>query len=173
EMVVKPLEKRFYALDDIKKIQTSVANGVVSMVVEYEFDVDYDDKYQETVRELNAARSDLPENIYSAEVRKVNPSGVRVIQVSLVSETASREKMREWSQKLKSRLERIKALKNVEVNGIPDKLVRIDVDINRLDHLGIPLNRVVETLKRESKNIPGGSVVGNGNIYSVKTSGNY
>src|SRR5690625_992065 len=46
EMVVKPLENRFYALDDIKKIQTSVANGVVSMVVEYEFDVDYDDKYQ-------------------------------------------------------------------------------------------------------------------------------
>ena len=59
QLIVKPLEARFYALDDIKRIKTSINNSVAAFFVEFEYGTDYDDKYQELVRELNAAQTEI------------------------------------------------------------------------------------------------------------------
>jgi multidrug efflux pump subunit AcrB len=89
QLVVKPLEARFYALDNIKKIETTINNSVAFFFVEFEYGQDYDNKYQELVRELNAGRSELPDNIYSMEVLKIDPTNVSVVQMALISESAS------------------------------------------------------------------------------------
>src|SRR5699024_10742383 len=130
QLVVKPLESRFYGLDKIKRIKSSINNGYAFLFVEYEHEVDYDAKFQELTRELGAAeREDLPENIYSARVSKIDPSGVSVIQTALISENASRTTMKRWSDELKSELEKVKPLKDVKVHGLPDQLVRVDLHL--------------------------------------------
>lgn len=173
QLVVKPLESRFYALDGIKRIKTTISNGVAFIFVEYVYGEDYDAKYQELVRELSAARSELPENIYSAEVRKIDPTGVSVIQSALVSENASLSTMKRLADDLKSRLEKVRALKDVEISGLPDQLVRVDLDLPRMAALNIPMDRVIQVIQSENQNIPGGSVVAGGRTFSVKTSGDY
>lgn len=172
-LVVKPLESRFYGLDNIKQIKTTINNGLAFIFVEYEFKSDYNAKYQELVRELNAARSELPDNIYSMDVQKVDPSNVSVIQLALISENASRTTMKKLSEDLKSELEKIKALKNVEVSGLPSQQVRVDLDQARMAELQIPMNRVVQVLQSETQNIPGGSVDAGSRMLSVTTSGSY
>src|SRR5690606_20162055 len=53
QLVVKPLESRFYALDNIKRIKTTITNGVAFIFVEYMYGEDYEGKYQEMIRELD------------------------------------------------------------------------------------------------------------------------
>ncbi|HMR19025.1 MAG TPA: efflux RND transporter permease subunit, partial [Sphingobacterium sp.] len=117
-LVVKPLESRFYGLDNMKEIKTTINNGLAFIFVEYEFETDYNEKYQELVRELNVARDELPDNIHSMEVLRVDPTNASVIQIALVSESASRTTMKRLADDLKSELEKIKALKNVEISGL-------------------------------------------------------
>ncbi len=173
QLVVKPLESRFYALDGIKRIKTTISNGVAFLFVEYVYGEDYDAKYQELVRELSAARPELPENIYSAEVRKIDPTGVSVIQSALVSENASLSTMKRLADDLKSRLEKVRALKDVQISGLPDQLVRVDLDLPRMANLKIPMDRVVQAIQSENQNIPAGSVLAGARTFSVKTSGDY
>lgn len=173
QLVVKPLESRFYDLDGIKRIKTTITNGVAVVFVEYVYGEDYEAKYQELVRELSAAKAELPENIYSAEVKKVDPTGVSVIQTALISESASTMLMKRLADDLKSRLEKVKALKDVEISGLPDQLVRVDLSLPRLASLQIPLDRVLQAIQSENQNVPGGAVVAGGRFFSVKTSGNY
>ncbi len=173
QLIVKPLETRFYSLDNVKNIKTSISNSVASFFVEFEYGVGYDEKYQELVRELNAARPSLPDNIYSMEVMKIDPTNVSVVQMALISESASLSKMKELSDKLKQELEKVKALKNVEVSGLADQQVRIDIDQAKLAELKIPLNRVIQAVQTENQNIPAGSIKAGTQTYSVKTSGNY
>ena len=173
QLIVKPLETRFYSLDNVKNIKTSISNSVASFFVEFEYGVGYDEKYQELVRELNAARPSLPDNIYSMEVMKIDPTNVSVVQMALISESASLSKMKELSDKLKQELEKVKALKNVEVSGLADQQVRIDIDQAKLAELKIPLNRVIQAVQTENQNIPAGSIQAGTQTYSVKTSGNY
>ncbi|WDF69872.1 efflux RND transporter permease subunit [Sphingobacterium oryzagri] len=173
QLVVKPLESRFYALDGIKRIKTTISNGVAFIFVEYVYGEDYDAKYQELVRELTAARSELPDNIYRAEVRKIDPTGVSVIQSALISENASMTTIKRLADDLKSRLEKVRALKNVEISGLPDQLVRVDLHLPRMANLKIPMDRVIQAIQSENQNIPGGSVRAGGRTFSVKTSGDY
>lgn len=171
QLVVKPIESRLYDLDNIKRIRTTVVNGLAVLFVEYEHGVDYDGKYQELIREVSALRPQLPEQLYSIDVQKIDPTGVNVLQVALISENASRRQLKEVSDNLKEELEKVKGLKDVTVSGLSDQLVRVDVEPAKLAQLGIPLNQVMEAIQSEGANIPGGSVLAGGKVFSIKTSG--
>ncbi|SFC23024.1 Multidrug efflux pump subunit AcrB [Parapedobacter composti] len=173
QLVVKPLESRLYDLDNMKRIRTTIVNGLAVLFVEYEHGTNYDNKYQELIREVSAMRPNLPEDIYSIDVQQIDPTGVNVLQVALVSENASRKVMKDVADKLKEELEKVRALKEVKVSGLSDQLVRVDVEPARLAQLGIPLNRVVQAIQSEGANIPGGSVHAGDKVFSIKTSGNY
>src|SRR5678816_284242 len=78
ELVVKPIETRVGELENLKKITTRIDDGVAVINVEYKYESGVEDKYQELLREINAIRTELPQDIYSIEVRKVAPSDVNV-----------------------------------------------------------------------------------------------
>src|SRR5690606_12352238 len=97
QLVVKPIESKLYDLDNIKRIRTTVVNGLAVLFVEYEHGVDYDNKYQELIREVGALRPQLPDDLYSIDVEQIDPTGVNVLQVALISENASRRQIKEVS----------------------------------------------------------------------------
>lgn len=174
QLVVKPLETRFYGLDRIKRIKTQINNGLAFLNVEYEHGVDHDTKYQELIRELGAARQEeLPEGIISAQVLQVDPTWVSVIQAALISENASRQVMKKYADELKADLEKVKPLKKVTIHGLPDQLIRVDVHPGLLASLKIPVDQIIRAIKSESVNIPGGSIHAGTRSFSVKTTGNY
>ncbi|MFO0506325.1 MAG: efflux RND transporter permease subunit, partial [Chryseotalea sp.] len=173
ELVVKPMERKISELKDIKKIKTNISDGVAVLFVEYKYESDVDEKYNELVREVNALRNELPANLASLEVRRVLPSDVNIIQVALVSENASRDKLKFYAEELQEELEKIKQLKNVKIHGLPDQIVRIDLQLDKLAQLKIPLEAVIGSLQSEVANIPGGSVDAGTKSFNIKTSGNY
>jgi multidrug efflux pump subunit AcrB len=114
ELVVDPLEEKINGLEDMKRIKTNINDGLAVMRVEYKYESDPDDKYQELVREVNSLRPELPRDIFSIEIKKFQPSDVNVMQVALISENASRPKLKQYAEELKDELEKIASLKNVE-----------------------------------------------------------
>jgi multidrug efflux pump subunit AcrB len=173
ELVVKPMERKISELKDIKKIKTNISDGVAVLFVEYKYESDVDEKYNELVREVNALRNELPANLASLEVRRVLPSDVNIIQIALVSENASRDKLKFYAEELQEELEKIKQLKNVKIHGLPDQIVRIDLQLDKLAQWKIPLEAVIGSLQSEVANIPGGSVDAGTKSFNIKTSGNY
>ncbi|KQC02556.1 efflux RND transporter permease subunit [Pedobacter sp. Hv1] len=173
ELVVKPLEKRIYGLDNIKSIKTTIRDGLAVIFIEYKYNVNVDDKYQELVREVNSERANLPQEIYSMEVQKISPSDVNVLQIALISENASRDKLKSKAEDLQDALEKIPALKNVEIVGLPDQLVRVDLNLEKLAQLHIPITFIASAIQSEVANIPGGSVNAGSKSFNIKTSGNY
>ena len=173
ELVVKPIEKRVSELENLKRITTKIDDGVAVIDVEYKYGSNVEAKYQELVREINAIRPELPADINSLEVRKVTPTDVNVIQVALVSENASSEKLKFYAKELKEELEKIKSLKKVEYWGIPEQIVRIDLKLDKIAQQHIPINAVFGSIQSEAANIPGGNIRAGSKSFNVKTSGKY
>ncbi len=173
ELIVEPLEREISELEGIKRIKTNISDGVAVLFVEYKYENDVDEKYSELVREVNALRNELPQNIASLEVRRVLPSDVNIIQIALVSENASRDNLKKYAEELQDKLEQIKQLKAVKIHGLPDRIVRIDLKLEKMAQLRIPLEAVVGSLQSEIANIPGGSVDAGTKSFNIKTSGNY
>ncbi len=173
ELVVEPMEREISQLEDIKRIKTSISDGVAVLFVEYKYESDVDEKYSELIREVNALRGELPQNIASIEVRQVTPSDVNVVQIALVSENASRDKLKEYAENLQDKLEEIKQLKKVKIHGLPDRIVRIDLKLEKMAQMRIPLEAIMGSLQSEIANIPGGNVDAGTKSFNIKTSGNY
>lgn len=173
ELVVDPLEKRIYALEDIKRIKTKISDGVAVLNVEYKYESNVNDKYQELVREINSMRDELPEDIYSIDINKVTPSGVNILQIGLVSENSSRENLKKYAERLQEELEKVNALKEVEIFGLPQEIVRVDLHLDKMSGMHIPLQAVLGSIQSEISNIPGGTVEAGNKAFNVKTSGDY
>lgn len=172
-LLVDPIEKRIAELDDIKRVYATIKDGVAVIRVDAIYGVDVDRKHQELVQEINALRAELPPDVHSIEVQKATPNTVNVLQVALVSENAPRRVLKEQAERLQDALEAAPMLKTVEINGLPDATVRIDLQLEKLARLNIPLTQVIGAVQSEMANIPGGSVDVGTKTLNVKTSGSY
>jgi len=171
ELVVKPVEQKVYALEDIRRVTSKIGDGIAIITVKYNYDTDTDEKHQELIREVGAMRNELPENILSIDVYKYTPSSVNVLQLALVSENAPSELMRKKAEDLQDELERIPALKNVEIHGLAEQIVRVDLRPEKMASMNIPVNLVIGALQGELTSIPGGSVEAGTKSFNVKISG--
>lgn len=173
ELVVDPLEEEINGLEDMKRIKTTISDGLAVLRVEYKYESDPNEKYQELVREVNSLRSDLPKDIFSIEINKFQPSDVNVMQIALISENASRATLKKHAEALQDELERLPSLKNVEIQGLPDPIVQVELRLEKIAQMHIPLDAITGSIQSEMANIPGGSVEAGSKSFSVKTSGNY
>lgn len=173
ELIVDPIEKKVYGLDNIKQIRSTIKDGLAIIEVEYNYNSNVDDKYQELAGELNVLRSKLPSGIVRLDVTRVRPSDVNILQLALVSENASRENLKKASEDLQEELEKIPSLKNIEIQGLPEQIVRVDLQMDKMSQIHIPVLAVSSSLQSEIANIPGGTVNEGTKSFNIKTSGNY
>ena len=110
EMVVKPIEKKLFELEDIERINTTVSDGVVIMGIYCNYSVDADEKYSELVREINSLSDELPKDIVKIDLQKVTPTGTNILQMALVSNNASQDKLKIYSEQLQEDLEKVTGL---------------------------------------------------------------
>jgi len=172
-LVAKPLEDRLKELDDIDKLQTTIRDGVAIIVIEFFYGTDPGKKYDDVLRQLNVERANLPADILSAEVFKIQTIDVALMQVALVSEEASYARLQDLAEDLKKDFERVPGIRQADKHAFPEKQVRVSLDLDNLARLAIPLDRVVAAIRASNANIPGGSVELGARRFNLKTSGNY
>ena len=76
-------------MENIDRMRSLSFNGIAVLTIEFKHGEDTDKKYEEVVREVNAARADLPQDIYRLQIQKFSSSVVAILQGAIVSETAS------------------------------------------------------------------------------------
>jgi CzcA family heavy metal efflux pump len=172
-LVTKPIEDRIAELDDVKKIETTVVDGVSSIAVEFEYDSDPDKKYDEVTREVNALRPELPSDIAQIEIRKVSPGLVNIVELALLSQDAPYRELEDYARELKDTLKAVDGIRTAESWGIPVRELRVAVDLKRMAELGLSPGRVIEALRSENANIPAGFIDLGPRSFSLKTSGAY
>ena len=173
QLVVDPIEDKVRALEGLIDVKTTIEDGLAVIQPEFNVSVDADRKYDELVREINALRPSLPQDLARLEVIRINASDVNIAQFALVSETAPWTALDRAARRLRDDLARLPGVKESETWGYPRREVRVALDAGRLAELRIPLSTVIQAIGGESVNIPGGSVDAGRRRFNVKTSGSY
>jgi multidrug efflux pump subunit AcrB len=172
-LVVDPIEDEIEALDDLDRLSTTIRDGLAVMSLEFLPGSDADDVYEDALRVVDQVRPELPDAIRLLEVSRFSPSTVVVFQAAIVSETADFETLDRIAEEFEDRVERIPAVENVEIWGIPDPEVRVSVDADRLRESGLTLDEVIRAIGSAGANVPGGSLDLGTRRFSVRTSGDF
>ncbi|MCL4113412.1 UNVERIFIED_CONTAM: hypothetical protein GTU68_051215 [Idotea baltica] len=144
ELVADPIEEELYQLEDIKKIESTIKDGLLVMLVEFNFGVNVDNKNNDITREINKLRGDLPDGLVELNVERASSSDVAILQTALVSETASMQLLNDLAEDLEKRLERIRDIKWVDIQGVPDQELRDDAEVPEIMAFSDELRKELE-----------------------------
>jgi len=172
-LIVKPIEDAVNTLENVKKIQSSAFDGLAVVHTEFYYGGDPEKKQDEVIREFNRIRSSLPPDITQVDIRKDSPGLVSIVQMALVSDTASWRELKEKAENLKDSFESVPGVRTAEVWAFPNPEVRVAIDLQRLARVGVSLDQVIRTIQGQNQNVPGGSVDVGLRRYNLRTSGSY
>ncbi len=171
--VVDVIEEAVNELDDLKEVSTIIKDGVSVTEVESLFGGNPDDKFDELLRQVNQIRDQLPSDLYQLDVRQISTSTVNIMQMALVSEKASYQRMKEEAERLKKVIEDVDGVKKVEIEAYPEQEVRIALNPVLMTEMNISLDDIERSIQSNNANIPGGAVKVSNRLFNIKTSGAY
>lgn len=172
ETVAKPIEDAVQALDDIKEIRSTSTDGGTSVRVEFtNWSGDVEGYFDDVVREVSAIRDTLPPNLQRLEFRKVRTTEAAVMQLAMVSETASWRRLEKYSDDLVDRLSRYPGVREARVFGLPKPEISVSLNTARLSELRVPPSTVASAIRQGGVELPGGAVQSGGRRLNVKSGG--
>ncbi|MBE0646662.1 MAG: efflux RND transporter permease subunit [Bacteroidales bacterium] len=173
ELVAQPIEEAVNELEDIKRIHTTVKDGLVYVSVEFYFSGDAKKKFDEVVDKVNGISSELPDEILELNYLEWTTSDVVILQLALVSEKATFHDLLNEAENLKKVAQKSKGVKNVEIKAYPQEEVRVSLNFPKMAAMNISLDQVEKAIKSNNANIPGGSLKLSGKNFNIQTSGSF
>lgn len=173
DKITDKLEAKLGALENIDRMRSLSFNGMSVLTIEFKHGEDTDKKYEEVVREVNAARADLPQDIYRLQIQRFTSSDVSILQGGIVSENASWADLRTEAERLEESLEKIPGIKAADTWGFPKKELRIALNLPKMASENVPVSRVLGALQSENISIPGGALSVGNRTFNVETSGDF
>ncbi len=171
--VTEPIEDALNEIDDVKHLFSSADDSLSVVQVEFQSEVDVAKKYDEVTREIASLRPTLPAGVTRLEVKKINPGLVNIVQIALVSDSASYGRLADLAEALEDRLEAVTGVREAKTWAYPERELRIALDFRRLAELKLRAADVLAAVSGENSNIPGGPLEVAGRRFNLRTSGSY
>jgi HAE1 family hydrophobic/amphiphilic exporter-1 len=169
--VTEVIEEQINAIEGVKTISSTSAQGLSEIHVEFRLGSDVDTKVQELRDKVALARPFLPIDVENPVVQKFDLSAVGFMTLVLSGPIGQRELTDFARYGVKERLERIPGVGSVQVIGGREREVRIWLDPLRLSGYGLAIEDVADTLRRENAELASGRIEGAAREWSVTTQG--
>ncbi|MDE3000362.1 MAG: efflux RND transporter permease subunit, partial [Gemmatimonadota bacterium] len=156
-LVTQPIEKHLEELSNVKVITSTSSEGISTVVIEFETDVDINSAIQKVREEVDLARAEIPEDAEESTVQEINFDDIPILVIN-VAGTHSLVTLKDIAEDLEQRIEQIPGVLDVTVAGGLEREVQVNVDPDRLVYYGLELDDIIETIRQENLNMPGGSI---------------
>jgi len=173
KMVALPVEEALNELEDIEQIISGVRDGLAVVTVEFDFNSDADEKYDEVVQQVNSMRNTLPDEIIQLEMWQWSITDMAMMQLALISETESFSELEQVAENLSKRIEKIRNIRKVSLYGLPGQEIHIHLDFEKMAMVNTSIDHVAKAIKSNNVNIPGGDINLGPTSLSVKSSGSF
>lgn len=171
QTVAKPIEELMQGLEDVKEIVSSSNDSSAVIRAEFDWSGDPDRYFNDTVREVTAIRSRLPADLARLDFKKMRTTNASVLQIALVSETASWRRMEKYGRDVSEAFSRYAAVREAEVHGLSQPEVTVAVDPARLAELQLPASLIADALRLGGADVASGAVVSGTRRFNVEAGG--
>lgn len=159
--VTRPLEEALSATEGVVQVYSQTREGQVSLDLFFKPGGNIDQALNDATAAFNRARGRLPDTIEEPRLFKVDPSQLPVYEIALSSASLSPVDLRVFAdEELSRELGVIEGVAAVDVAGGVEEEVRVIVDLDRLQAVGVGLQDVLTELRESNQDISGGRIFG-------------
>ncbi len=167
--VVDVLEESFATIEGVKHIYGEATHSVGRVMLEFELEHDIDVGAQDIRDKLNSVMDDLPAEIEPPSVGKWDFSSHPIIFAPIASDLTQVQTTEYVKEHVKPFIESIPGAAGVTIYGARERNIRIWIDPDALRARNLAITDVLDALRREHVERPGGFVEGPNVEWALKT----
>jgi multidrug efflux pump subunit AcrB len=161
--IIKPVEEAINSVAGVKRITSRSGEGQGSVSIEFGLDTNMDKAMQEVRDRVAAVQAGFPRDAKPPTLARWNNDNSQpVVNLTLLSKTRSaRELSIIGEQQVGKRLQRVEGVARVQINGLTQREVRIDLDPVRLRAYGVTPAEISTALAQANADQPVGLISDN------------
>ncbi len=174
EEVTKPLEQALTATEGVVQVYSSTREGRVRINLYFKAGEDIDRALTDATATFNRGRNSLPDLVEDARLFKFDPSQLPLYEFALESSSLDNRTLRIFAdEELSRELTIVPGVASVDVAGGVTEEIRVNLDLSRLQTLGIGVNEVLNSLTQRNQDIAGGRLRGESGEPLIRTQGRF
>ncbi|MDB4933824.1 MAG: multidrug efflux transporter [Labilithrix sp.] len=169
--IVEPLEQSISQVEGVKSMSSkaSAGNGRITVVFDMSRDVDL--ALQDVQARVGSATRSLPKDVPPASVSKSNPDDQAILTIA-VTGAFSRQVLADVARyQVQEKLQTVAGVGQITLTGYLNRNVRIWLDASRLAEKGVVANDVINAIRTEHVEVPGGQLETGGRSLNVRLLG--
>lgn len=157
-LITRQLEKEVESVKGIKKMTSMSGQDVSSIFVEFQSNVEIKSALQDVKDAVDKAKSDLPTDLLDDPVvTDIDFSEFPVINVNLSGDFSTNE-LKTYGEALKDEFEAVFEVSKVNINGITDREIKINLDPFKMSSLEVSFGDVENAIVAENISMSGGDI---------------
>lgn len=162
KLITRPLEKELNTITGVEEITSTSTQGYSVIMVEFGFDVSVTDALRKVKDKVDVAKADpefpkdLPAepNVFEMNISELTP----IMNINLSGEY-SLEDLKDYAEYLEEEIEEIPQISKVDIRGVMDKEVEIEVDYLKAEAMKVGFNDIAGAISQENMTISGGAIL--------------
>jgi HAE1 family hydrophobic/amphiphilic exporter-1 len=174
-IVTRPLEEAVAAAAGIKKVKSRSQEGISIIQVEFTWGTDLAAAAQDIRNMMEQALDVMPDEVDRPLVLKADMDLLPILYYGLYSATDrdQRNLRKLIKDSVEKRLENLPGVASVSISGGLEREILVNVDRNRLKAHNLTINDLIQTIREQNRDIPGGHLIKGTEEFLVRTTGKY
>ncbi len=157
-LITRQLEKEVESVKGIKKLTSLSSQDISNLFVEFQTNVDIKTALQDVKDAVDKAKSDLPNDLpEDPMVTDIDFSEFPVININLSGEYSINE-LKNYAEDLKDEFEAIYEVSKVNITGVTDREIKIDLDPFKMSALQVSFGDIENAVFAENISMSGGDI---------------
>ena len=172
-LITRPIEKELKGMDGIKKLSSASYQDVSLIVVEFTTTTSVKQALQDTKDNVDKAKSELPADLQDDPmVTDFDFAEFPILNVNISGDFSMRE-LKKYAEFLKDEFESLPEISEVNIRGIDEREIQINIDPYKLEAHGLTYEDVAFAVQFENVTIGGGEFTADKIRRVIRTEGDF
>lgn len=172
-LVAEPVEQAVAAVPGIKEITSTSAEGISNTRVTFNWGVDIDSAANDLRDRLDRIVNRLPDEADRPQLRKFDSASFPIVILGASANLDPVELRRIIDDQVRYRLEQVPGVAAIDIWGGLEREIQVNLDLEKVKALAIPLNSILDTIRQSNLNVPAGSVERGNFDITMRTPGEF
>lgn len=168
--VTLPIERAVTGLNGKTTIYSTTGDGFSKVDLFYE--AGYDMKHAKQDVQDTLSSISLPTYVSKPTISQLNTSMIPIVNIAVTFDEGLTEENKEFARnELQSMYQEVKGVSKVDVYGITDSFISINIDDEKLEEMQIPIQSILGILQGQNTSVTVGEKIIDGKTSNIKVTG--
>ncbi|MDY6489714.1 MULTISPECIES: efflux RND transporter permease subunit [Acinetobacter] len=157
--ITKKMEDQINTISGLKQVTSQSSEGLSTIVAEFNLDISSSVAAQDVRDKISPVTSQFRDEVQDPIVERYDPTTSPIMSIVFESNNMSLRDLSSYlDQRIIPQLKTVAGVGTVNLLGDAQRQIRIQVNPQKLQSFGIGIDQVINTLKAENVDIPGGTL---------------